>query len=523
MSYYQIAGIHGAPYIPWEGVDRCPQCAITGYCCHASTLFPTWHRLYVVLFEQALQIHALIIAQQFQGEDQQRYTAIAMELRMAYWDWAAPMKPGENAIPTLFTDPTVNVTTPNGPQIIPNPLQKFTFPAGADNSFTVDPASGTTVRRSTLTVEGRKQLRADTWTLLTSQHVYEAFSTEALSGGSGENPNSLEALHDQIHILVGGDMGYVPSAAFDPIFFFHHCNVDRLLAIWQTLYPASWLEPWKEVGQTYTYTSGTIQNSSSPLTPFRSNSSIGFWDTNSCRSTESVNYEYPEIASGDRASAINVINTLYRDTPTNSNTKRVNDGAIAAYGSSGQVQEYVANVRVDSTGTAGSFTLFLFCGDFDDSDPDNWHNEANLAGYHGFFTGPDAQGDGTALVNAGISITDFLLQAVARGSCSDMSSASVTEYLRENMQWRTRSVNGTVLPPEAVPALEVAVMACPVDLPGSESDMPNWGQWDFLTECTQNKPNGYSGGGLQGFLNFLQPVPGLQLSDITESLGLSMA
>jgi tyrosinase len=32
-------------------------------------------------------------------------------------------------------------------------------------------------------------------------------------------------------------MTHVPVAAFDPIFWVHHCNVDRLLAIWQTLFP----------------------------------------------------------------------------------------------------------------------------------------------------------------------------------------------------------------------------------------------------------------------------------------------
>lgn len=31
------------------------------------------------------------------------------------------------------------------------------------------------------------------------------------------------------------------STAFDPIFFFHHCNVDRLYALWEYVYPDYWL------------------------------------------------------------------------------------------------------------------------------------------------------------------------------------------------------------------------------------------------------------------------------------------
>jgi hypothetical protein len=31
--------------------------------------------------------------------------------------------------------------------------------------------------------------------------------------------------------------------AFDPIFFLHHCNVDRLLSLWAALNPSVWVSP----------------------------------------------------------------------------------------------------------------------------------------------------------------------------------------------------------------------------------------------------------------------------------------
>ena len=63
FSYFQIAGIHGKPYTPWDGVtpqeggprsqdlERGPDgrqihesSTYAGYCSHSSNLFPTWHR-----------------------------------------------------------------------------------------------------------------------------------------------------------------------------------------------------------------------------------------------------------------------------------------------------------------------------------------------------------------------------------------------------------------------------------------------------------------------------------------------
>ena len=41
------------------------------------------------------------------------------------------------------------------------------------------------------------------------------------------------ANHDRVHGYVGGSMGQVPTAAFDPIFWSHHSMVDRIWYLWQ--------------------------------------------------------------------------------------------------------------------------------------------------------------------------------------------------------------------------------------------------------------------------------------------------
>jgi hypothetical protein len=49
----------------------------------------------------------------------------------------------------------------------------------------------------------------------------------------------LEIVHNAVHARVGGtakfSMASADYTAFDPIFFLHHANVDRLWAIWQDL------------------------------------------------------------------------------------------------------------------------------------------------------------------------------------------------------------------------------------------------------------------------------------------------
>lgn len=45
-------------------------------------------------------------------------------------------------------------------------------------------------------------------------------------------------LHNRVHIWVGGDMGPGTSPN-DPVFWLHHCNVDRLWARWQHAHPTS--------------------------------------------------------------------------------------------------------------------------------------------------------------------------------------------------------------------------------------------------------------------------------------------
>jgi len=94
LSFFSIGGIHGLPFVPWEGAggnEPVPGSDFFGYCTHGQVLFPTWHRAYVSLYEQAVQQAALNIAQQY--ADQDHWTAVARNLRVPFWDWGCLQRP----------------------------------------------------------------------------------------------------------------------------------------------------------------------------------------------------------------------------------------------------------------------------------------------------------------------------------------------------------------------------------------------------------------------------------------------
>lgn len=129
-SYYQVSGIHGRPFIPWDGVNFTPGQG-GGYCTHETVLFPTWHRPYLALYEQILYG----IVQQVANEMTQQkptYVAAAKSFRIPYWDWAAPAQNGA-VYPSFFKGiwdgqtSYLDIQLPNGTMRIRNPLYAYTF------------------------------------------------------------------------------------------------------------------------------------------------------------------------------------------------------------------------------------------------------------------------------------------------------------------------------------------------------------------------------------------------------------
>lgn len=126
------------------------------------------------------------------------------------------------------------------------------------------------------------------------------------------------------------------NTAFDPIFFLHHCNVDRMLSLWAALNPGVWVSNGDSEDGSFTLppevpvdkTTGTNFTSEididsylnifhAALTPFW-NTNTTFWASTGTTDTTKLGYSYPEFNGLDlgnpqavKVAIGNVVNRLY--------------------------------------------------------------------------------------------------------------------------------------------------------------------------------------------------------------------
>ncbi|KAK1757866.1 hypothetical protein QBC47DRAFT_319522 [Echria macrotheca] len=319
QSYYQIAGIHGQPFKPWNGVtsstDWRTSSGFGGYCTHSSILFVSWHRPYLALYEQALYKSVQTVAQKFPaGPLRDKYVAAAKDFRAPYFDWASQPPAGSTAFPSAISQSFILVVDVDGAtKTIANPINRFAF-------HPVNPAAGDfnanwsrfpqTVRypdRAGKSQDSRiapilanelASLRSNVSLLLLSYTNFDAFSFNRWDPNTSPGAfGSLEDIHNEIHDRVGGGghMSALEVSAFDPIFWMHHINVDRMWAIWQDLNPTSFMSPRPAPSSTFNASRGATQDQNTPLSPFWDKSGSKFWTSAQVKdSAATFGYAYPE-------------------------------------------------------------------------------------------------------------------------------------------------------------------------------------------------------------------------------------
>ncbi|KAL8714757.1 MAG: hypothetical protein Q9220_001270 [cf. Caloplaca sp. 1 TL-2023] len=151
--------------------------------------------------QQVIWSNAQQIAATYPRSQRTRYRDAARTLRVPYWDWSTtPMMPAE------VSQPFIQINAPNGNTEVINPLYNYTFhPLPSSSDFP-------------------PQIRESAYQLLTQQPNYGPFSNTAYSDGRGARYNSIENLHNGVHMFVGngGHMSVIPYSSFDPIFWLHH-------------------------------------------------------------------------------------------------------------------------------------------------------------------------------------------------------------------------------------------------------------------------------------------------------------
>ena len=202
-GYQYWAGIHGLP-LPIS----CKHSPENGY----DSLFLPWHRAYLYFFEKALQ-------DQVPG------------VTLPWWDWASAESHTEG-IPAAYAVPNLDGS--------PNPLHQ--------GPITAIPKSQWDAFRQALTEQGQPD-PGDLPTVTVrdpddpANLPAQAFVSQLTDRTTG--PSTFKdfsqivevQLHNNVHGWVGGFMTDIPVAAYDPIFWAHHCMVDRLWWLWQLNHP----------------------------------------------------------------------------------------------------------------------------------------------------------------------------------------------------------------------------------------------------------------------------------------------
>jgi len=155
---------------------------------HGAPGFLPWHRAYLLDLERELQ-------------------AIDSSVALPYWRF-------DQAAPTLFTTNFIGVSNANGTVQFSasNPLQ----------FWVTDGVPGINRSPSFNTNTGFAGGINEAQTLALGAGQYRPFRSQM-----EQNP------HGRAHTSFGGFISSIPTAARDPLFFFLHCNVDRLWAKWQ--------------------------------------------------------------------------------------------------------------------------------------------------------------------------------------------------------------------------------------------------------------------------------------------------
>ncbi|KAM0516939.1 hypothetical protein ACHAPE_005051 [Trichoderma viride] len=526
LSYYQVAGIHGVPFVTWNGVEPVAGASMSGYCPHSSVLFPTWHRPYLALYEQELHKLADAIARMFSNATERLlYQQAASEFRIPYWDWASPAPAGQSHFPGVFWNSTLTQYGPNGVQVIRNPLYSYSFHPLDEDAFiwpplkswnetkrapntqiseTEPPSMNDQVNSALLARLPEIQQRL--YILFSSYHEFDSFSNKNYAISQNlSHLDSIEAIHDIIHIYGGsrGHMTYVPLSSFDPLFFLHHVMTDRLISMWQLLNPTAWMTPQISGETTYTALKGTMQNSSTPLTPFMSSASGTFWDSDMSRTTEVFGYSYGDTSAlyGDtkipRDKLIRKINNwLGKNNPAmirfKSQSRRRPSGIWKGNSGSKSFQpsskvnlkdaaapewhytEWIANVHVNHGALDGSFTVYFFAGGTPD-DILNWGVASNLIGSVGIFT-MNGMGSSQSKMSGTAPLTMALMKQVDQGAIRDLEPDSVVPFLQQSLHFRVVDIDNEEVDPALVTGLYVAISSTRVGLPESDSEFPAWGQ-----------------------------------------------
>ncbi|KAF6229867.1 hypothetical protein HO133_004204 [Letharia lupina] len=465
-------------------------------------------------YQQILWKYAQQIATTYPTAQRSTYQAAATTLRVPYWDWVL-----NATMPDPVNSPMISVNSPHGVTNIVNPLYNYTFhpqPSAVD----FPPSDGmiaeyhSTVRYpsssgqsqpglANLQLEANAQAIHDaTYQLIADQSNYPPFSNTGYTDGRGGSYNSLENMHNAIHSLVGngGHMGYIPYAGFDPIFWLHHANVDRLFAIWQAMYPDSYTTAEADAEGTFTNAPGETEDVNTSLTPFHSDSAGTLYTSASVRSTRPFGYTYPEVVDwGVNASQLSsntrtAFNKLYNPSgslPTRSLLDKRDDPT--APHTNATEYEYSINIRVPKAALNRPFFIHFFLGPVPPT-PLTWSFAPTLIASQSILYHPLTTTTTTTTLSYGqIPLTRALRRS---HRTAPLDPRAVVPLLGRGLRWAVQDFEDRVVPTVEVGGLRVFVVGrAVVGRRGEGADgLTGYGPYTIYRAATRGKVGGLPDG-----------------------------
>ncbi|KAF5637739.1 di-copper centre-containing protein [Fusarium sp. NRRL 52700] len=604
-SYFQIAGIHGLPAIPWDN-DPVPMEASKSYnnnysssdgtpdfyCPHNSILFPTWHRVYVLLFEQRLwEIMNSEIMRQVPVDQQAVWREAASSWRLPYWDWAA-----DPSVPSVVRGDTISIVDFDGktPFFTTNPLYQFS--TGAISTFKktgsvplfndrsslgqwtifndppMDFTSGTSrwglrndkdnkdilTKEETAGIQNNHlvdlALQDPNWAVIKvgkNQDIptglcgsildqvsrlfvpsnfdnYAEFATTAHSGK--DEPNgwlSLEMIHNYIHVMVGGlgwtldptqktgkkfaqysygHMSDLGMAAYDPIFWLHHCNVDRQFAIYQNN---------NGKGQWFTgATKGTDPTAKDNLYPFHTNDKFNHWNSDGVQDWTTLGYTYPDLSPETDSTATAPLELVQkRLTEKYGVLRRVLHEVRSTQPIEGLDNDYVINITYNRFALNGvSYSIHFFIGKESDipGSPEDYKLSVDyIGGIHTFSSNYWTRGNENGvncqncqkqqqshqLSKGQLPVTLALLQRALHEDArwtdiKHLGKDHVVEYMTKHLHWRAVAVPNQLLKTDNLPDLKVFFKAGKAEHPEDPSKASKYFGYEHQWEVTKDKLGG---------------------------------
>lgn len=287
-SFFVLGGYHGEPF---RGKGETDYKYWGGYCAHGNILFPLWHRIYLIELEKALQsiegCGDVMLPYWDQTNELTKDEGIPWALTREYieLDGQKIKNPlASYVLPVELVDKTEDPSSPGyskpeGYETVRYPLSGLVSNPEQVEATEKHNAKYPTayVQRLFLNFNVQYWLYAPTVYNIDDKPIYtsvhdlfesclSAPNYTVFSNTTSQNAwnkihktipvVALEKPHNAIHLCVGGfawldvnlnptarfangDMGENNTAGFDPIFFFHHCNIDRMFWLWQKLHGAT--------------------------------------------------------------------------------------------------------------------------------------------------------------------------------------------------------------------------------------------------------------------------------------------